>query len=149
MKSDMGLTAPTWDSLGPQWQELGAAWLAAELRLSKSGKPSLTLDTLDIAELPSGLQNWAESLLRKESGDVHYATEANAEEMQDWVFELRIDSGEEALKEHWCTSGKVGLNLLLLGMKFWIDYDGASREWLQAQAIMVDLFQNISNTPSL
>jgi hypothetical protein len=88
-------------------------------------------------------------LLQKESGDVDYATEANAEEMQDWVFELRIDSDEEALKEHWCTSGNVGLNLLLLGMKFWIDYDGVSREWLQAQAIMVDLFQNISNTPSL
>ena len=145
----MGLAPPVWDSLGPKWQDLATAWLSAELQLAKSGKATLNLDTLDSAELPSGLQEWAESVLRKKSANIQYATAKNAEEMEDWVSELDVETGEEALQEVWCTSRKVGLNLLLLGMKFWIDCKGPSPQWLQAQATLLHLFREISKAPSL
>jgi hypothetical protein len=148
---DMGLVLPTWDKLGAAWQDLTVAWLAAELVLAKSGKTPLTATTLEDSGLPDALQQWARSILEKSPVPLKLATKDHAAEMQDWVAEIgdEITDRDRALKELWCAPGKFGLNLVLLGMKFWIDFAGPTTGWMNAQKTVIRLFSCISQAPSL
>lgn len=149
IRADMGLMDPEWNKLGKPWQMLATSWLAAELRLTKSGKPPLEYKMIATTGLPDAVQMWAANQLSRSHVLYVHPTAQTAEEMKKWVSALSLSDGEAALKQAWCTSGKVGINLLLLGMKFWADVCGIDADWEEAMEKLVSVFQSITVAPSL
>jgi hypothetical protein len=124
------------------------AWVKAEVHLEKSGTAPLTLERIQASGLLTAITEWGVAQLSKNTFNERNLSPRAIVAMKDWVMGLNIRDGAQCLSQGWCASGKVGLNLIVFGMKFWIATEGPTADWSAARDQLLKIFDHIGNIPS-
>jgi hypothetical protein len=152
IRGDLGLLHPDWEWLGPQGHEFVQKWLIAETALAKYGGGIISAPDLQETNLPPLLKVWGVAQIRKASFDHNIVTKEFGKEMLTWWDGLGVKqnrSADDILRFLWCRNGKVGIVLLILGMRWWADKSGAEKEWVRVLKEMTIMWELISAAPSL
>ena len=152
IREDLGLLHPEWDSLGESWHEFARKWLAAEITLAKAGRNMMGIDELQSSDVPTALKAWGEAQITKAEFDANILTEQFGDEMRKWWDGLGIKQDREVdrlLAFTWCRNGKVGIAMLVLGMRWWADKSGAGKEWTRVLGEIATMWELIAAAPSL
>ena len=140
IQEDLGLLCPEWDSLGESWHEFAWKWLTAEITLAKASRNMMGIDELQSSDVPTALKAWEEAQITKAEFDANILTEQFGDEMRKWWDMLGFKQDWEVnhlLAFIWCKNGKVGIAMLVLGMRWWADKSGAGKEWTRVLGKML------------
>lgn len=145
-----GLSPEFYVNAGPSFQDLVVAWAQVETFVKeRASKGPQRLDELALTRLPPAVIAFGEAVLEGESLNEHLPPRDLPQAMSAWIDDIVGEEGDTLLAAPWCRAGNAGLSLLVLGIKWWKDLAGETKEWLEGCRRLRLAFNEIQKARSL
>jgi hypothetical protein len=149
-REEVGLSVPSWESLGAEWKALAALWLQTEILLAKSDHTNISFNQIPESSIPDGWKEWMNAKLM--NTDAKRPAELFGKTITGYLKGLPSSTMKKngtVMTETWCRPGKTGIIGLLLCLNWQAVYSGTRNYWKQNVERVEDIFNTISAEPSL